>query len=118
MSYEQRLDRLGLTTLEERRARGDAVETFKILGGYENILHEHWFQLAGTGYSLRRHSQTLFKQRSRQEIGKNFFSNRVVNNWNSLNEESVTAGSVNSFKNKYDKLIEQRKVSSNLYMNE
>ena len=117
LSYERRLDRLGLTTLEERRARGDAIETFKILGGHENVSYEHWFQLADSGYNLRRHSKTLFKQRSRLETRKNFFSNRVVNAWNSLNEESVSAGSVNSFKNEHDKLIGQRKMSCSSYIN-
>ena len=112
MSYEARLDRLGLTTLEERRTRGDAIETFKILNGYENVDCSHWFQLADTGYNLRRHSKTLFKQRSRLEIRKNFFTNRVVTVCNSLNEETVSAESVNSFKIKYDKLTEQRKVNS------
>ena len=33
-SYEQRLQQLDLTTLEERRRRGDAIETFKYLRGF------------------------------------------------------------------------------------
>ena len=31
-TYEQKLDKLGLTTLQERRIRGDAIETFKVKG--------------------------------------------------------------------------------------
>ena len=37
ISYEMRLNACGLTTLETRRLRGDQVEVFKILNGYENI---------------------------------------------------------------------------------
>ena len=36
ISYEMRLKECGLTTLEIRRLRGDQIEVFKILNGYEN----------------------------------------------------------------------------------
>ena len=36
MGYEMRLKECGLTTLETRRLRGDQVEVFKILNGYDN----------------------------------------------------------------------------------
>ena len=35
LSYEERLKRLHLTTMETRRLRGDLVEVFKILKGFE-----------------------------------------------------------------------------------
>ena len=37
ISYEIRLKECGLTTLETRRLRGDQIDVFKILNGYENI---------------------------------------------------------------------------------
>ena len=42
ISYEMRLKECGLTTLETRRLRGDQIEVFKILNGY-NILIEIFF---------------------------------------------------------------------------
>ena len=36
-SYEMLLKEFGLTTLETRSLRGDQIEVFKILKGYENI---------------------------------------------------------------------------------
>ena len=37
LSYIDRLKRLKLTSLEERRQRGDLIETYKIISGKENV---------------------------------------------------------------------------------
>ena len=37
ISYEMRLRECDLTTLETRRLRGDQIDVYKILNGYENI---------------------------------------------------------------------------------
>ena len=106
--YEKRLQKLGLTTLEERRMRGDSIETFKMINGFENIEYSQFFQLNTSERSMRRHSKSIFKRRSRLQVRANFFSNRVVNQWNGLSKDVVSATSVNEFKNKYDSLIETR----------
>jgi len=43
IGYEMRLKEYGLTTLETRRLRGDQIEVFKILNGYENIDRNMFF---------------------------------------------------------------------------
>ena len=43
LPYELRLQRLGLTTLERRRIRGDLIETFKILKDIEKVDKEQFF---------------------------------------------------------------------------
>src|SRR6218665_3457431 len=45
-SYEERLIRCGLTTLEKRRSRGDLIEAYKIITGKESIQWERLFELA------------------------------------------------------------------------
>src|SRR6218665_201985 len=42
VTYEERLQKLGIYTLERRRMRGDLIETYKILRGLENV-DEHSF---------------------------------------------------------------------------
>ena len=43
-TYEEKLKDAGLTTLKERRSRGDAIQTFKVLKGFNKVSKENWFQ--------------------------------------------------------------------------
>ena len=45
LSYESRLLQCGLTTLETRRLRGDRIEVFKIVNGYEDVDRNIFFKL-------------------------------------------------------------------------
>jgi len=100
-TYEERLAILGLTTLENRRLRGDLIETYKIITAKERIDHRQFFQLAANP-QLRGHSLKLYKHRSRLDTRKYFFSQRVISSWNSLPQSVVDATSVNTFKNRLD----------------
>jgi hypothetical protein len=101
LSYERRLEALGLTTLENRRIRGDLIEVYKILNQHENVNSAQFFQ--PTDYiGLRGHSQVLQVHRSRLNVRKYFFSNRVITLWNSLPQHVINARSINEFKNHYD----------------
>ena len=55
-SYEERLKFFNLTTLDTRRIRGDLIEIFKILKGYEDVNAQTFFelsQLSTRGHSLK-----------------------------------------------------------------
>ena len=100
--YTDRLKLLGLTSLKDCRERGDMIEVYKILNGKEHIDSGQFFQVADDHYSLRGHMMKLSNKRSRLEIRKHFFSQRIINRWNSLPANVVNAKTVNSFKNAYD----------------
>ena len=77
LTYEERLKECGLTTLETRRLRGDQIEVFKILNGYENIDSNLFFIKITRG-----HNFTLVKKQSRLDVRKFSFSHRTINVWN------------------------------------
>ena len=89
--------------MEERRLRGDMIEVYKLLTGKEQIDYRQFFNSADAPYGLRGHEKKLAKDRSRLDSRKFFFSQRVVNGWNSLPAKVVNSESVNSFKNAYDR---------------
>ena len=103
LSYEDRLKTVHLTTLETRRIRGDLIEVYKIMHGLTDINPEEFFSFSTS--NLRGHRYKLFKPRVRTDIGKFSFSWRVVELWNALPDEVVSAVSINSFKNKLDLVI-------------
>ena len=101
LSYEERLKECGLTTLETRMLRGDQIEVFKILNGYENIDRNMFFSLKKDSRT-RGHEVKLVKDQCRLDIRKHSFSQRTINEWDKLSTDCVTASSVNMYKNKVD----------------
>ena len=106
-----RLKECGLTTLETRRLRGDQIEVFKILNGYENIDRNIFFTVKEERRT-RGHGVTLAKKQCRLDIRKFSFSQRTVNEWNRLSADCVGASSVNIFKNKIDIYLRRAEIDS------
>ena len=96
--YSSRLVELGLYTLEERRNRADLVEVYKMLNGLSRLPFGTFFELR-EGDRTRGNSLKLTKHRCRLDLRQHFFAERVVNSWNRLSNDAVTATSLNSFKN-------------------
>ena len=100
MSYEQRLRYLALPTLVYRRARGDMIQVYRYLHNIYNTNSDH-LQLSNVTHT-RGHSLKLKKNRSNTSTHANFFTQRIVNIWNGLKEETVQATSVDVFKKRID----------------
>ena len=101
MDYKERLQALGLPSLEFRRLRGDLIETFKIMHDfYDPEITKSLFTL--THSNTRSHKYKLLKPRVNTNKFLHFFTNRIINIWNSLPGSIVEATSLNSFKNLID----------------
>ena len=90
LTYEERSKECGLTTLETRRLRGDQIEVFKILNGYDSIIFE-----IKESKITRGHNYKLVKKQSRLDVRKYSFSQRTITVWNNLSNDCVQASSVN-----------------------
>ena len=75
-----------------------------MLKGIDHVDFENFFKISNIK-NTRGHCYKLSKQRCKGERRRNFFTQRVINHWNKLPQEVIEADSVNSFKNKLDKLL-------------
>ena len=103
MSYERRLRALGLFSLETRRLRGQLIEVFRILNGFENIDYRHLFSLNEN--ATRNHGWKLVPPRYTCNKVGDFFTYKICNTWNRLPEDVVNSTSVLQFKNRLDKVL-------------
>ena len=100
-----KVNNTSLTTLEQRRIRGDMIEVFKIVHGYDNVDRSTWFQMAAdrgtypTRLATTLASPTLAnpdpqpsptlnivkpKAVKNLDLRRNFFSHRVFDTWNKI----------------------------------
>ena len=100
MSYEDRLRHLGLPSLMHRRRRGDMIYTYKIFTGVVDIDKDDFFETPVS--TTRGHQYKILKKKANKTSRVNTFSNRIIDDWNSLPKQVVSAGSVNRFKNELD----------------
>ena len=110
MDYDQRCTYLQLPKLEERRVRGDMIETYKILTGKEDTKWSRFFQMAQErGDPELARGLKLFPKRPRLDKRKYVFSYRVIKKWNELSKEEVQSVKTSGFKDKYDDNEKERK---------
>jgi len=103
LPYERRLAKLQMWTLEARRIRADIIEVYKIIHGLSTVDFSCYFEFSHHERT-RGHSLKLQKNRVLTDLRRHFFSERIVNIWNKLDEDIVSAPSINSLKNKLNKL--------------
>ena len=114
-TYGDRMNALGMTSLKERRTRGDMIETFKTMRGKNRVERSDWFMVREEEEVRPTRSNTMIVdteevrkrevlviERANLEMRRHFFTVRVGQLWNALPEDVKAQGSVNAFKNRYD----------------
>ena len=109
-TYEEKLAEAGMTTLEVRRRRGDLIQAYRVLRQVDEVDPQVWFSTTQTrdGATATRQNRGFMNVErgvATGEIRKNFWSQRVVDPWNSLPDSVKESPSLDTFKNCIDNLL-------------
>jgi len=81
--------------------RGDLIETYKILTGSDRVDSERMFPMVGESRT-RDNSLRIRGKPFRTEVRRNFFTQRMVNVWNSLPQNVDEAKMLSDVKKKFN----------------
>ena len=104
LPYEERLKKLKLFPLKDRRIRGDMITTYKMINGMIKVNREKLVPLHNN-VSTRSHNQQLNGAIVKNNTRKYFFTQRIVHPWNKLSSDTISSDNVNIFKGRYDKEV-------------
>ena len=96
LPYSQRLEILKLTTLAERRNRGDLIEAFKAIKEISNL--GNIFNISRSGLNLVSNPRVSKGNSKVKNLSRRFLSERVISFWNKLPLSVKISDTVNSFK--------------------
>ena len=118
LKYEQRLKRLDLMSLKDRRIRGDLIEEFKISNGMSIV---NWssgqkftnsLNVSGPAAGIRGHNCRMVREAVFSSSFRfNFFLNRIVKYWNALPIQVIDSRNLNQFKSRLDKWYNENGAS-------
>ena len=97
LPYSSRLENLKLTTLAERRVRGDLIETFKIISGLVEYGSD-LFNVSRSGSNIVSKVKCGVETTKLRNLRKSFLPERVIYYWNALPVDVKNSFSVSSFK--------------------
>ena len=101
LPYSRRLEILNLTTLAERRVRGDLIEAFKAINGLTQY-NSDMFRVSRSGMNLVSNSRVNRGNSKVRKLQRSFLPERVIPFWNKLPSEVKSSVSVLSFKIQLD----------------
>jgi hypothetical protein len=106
-TYEERLQELKMPTLLERRHQADMVMTHKILHEKGGLDHTTWFEKAENGPRATRNTADPYNikvKHGRLDLRRNFFSIRVIEDWNRIPADTKRMDKSENFKAAYRKM--------------
>ena len=103
-SYDERLSHLHLHSLELRRLLTDLAWCYRILFGIVEMSATEKFFVFSTCSQTRGYQYKLFKKHNALRLRAAFFSERIINTWNSLPESVVDFSSLPRFRRSIHKV--------------
>jgi hypothetical protein len=103
LSYQDRLDSIGLQSLEIRRLRFQLIQVYRMLNRKDNIDFNIFFNINNN--NTRTNGFKLEAKRFYTSASERFFAHSVVIPWNNLPSEIVRSSSLSSFKSKLDNIL-------------
>ena len=101
LPYGKRLEQMNLTTLGERRIRGDLIETFKMVNGIVDY-GKNVFRLSRSGNNIISKLKLSCNNRKISNLRSSFLPDRIKNYWNRLPKFVKLSKTVNEFKSQLD----------------
>ena len=108
LDYEDRLKKLNLFSLKQRRDRGDMIMVYKIIHGYMDIKISDMFTMNTNSKTRGHHLKLIVPKTAKTEIRRESFSQRTIIPWNNLPDNVTASKNVEEFKRGYDKYISQK----------
>ena len=106
-SYQEKLKKLGIASLEDRRKRFDLIQVYRILNNIDKVDSNQWFTRIGDRSSqatrLAADPNNLVKPKAKTELRRNFFSIRVIDSWNALPGYIKQSRTLQTFKSSQDR---------------
>ncbi len=81
------------------------IEVYKWMKGYNKVDINKVLIVKEQGRT-RSNGFKLDKFRFNKDVGKNWFTNRVVDEWNRLSSHVVSANTIDTFKKRLDRFID------------
>jgi hypothetical protein len=99
-TYDEKLTEIGLEKLENRRLEFDICMVHKIVHGNGDLNPDNWFDRMPVGHVTRASADPLNirARNANLELRKNFFSIRIVKQWNNVPSHVKSLSSPEKFK--------------------
>jgi hypothetical protein len=93
-----------IETLRERRKINDMAQAYKLTSGRDRVDSVRLFNYVPAGRTrMAADPLNIRPEFTRTDVRKNFFSQRIVTEWNKIPNEIKTSSNVQLFKERYRK---------------
>ena len=109
LTYKERLQKIGLPTLNYRRERGDMIELYKHFHTYDKAVITKKFQPRMRPSRAHDHQLVEYIPNDGSHgCQQNSFYYRTIRTWNNLPKIVVQAPNINTFKRELDRAWEEK----------